>query len=160
MDYILPIALIALLAAALHDIAARTIPNRIALGIAALGLLQRILAGELGWGLVAAGAVFILGILAWRYGVMGGGDVKLLAACALLASPWLVPDMILAIALAGGVLALGYILMRRLVRAPAGPRPDGVLRRLLRAEAWRISRGGPLPYGVAIFGGVVLTLAA
>ena len=111
---------LALVAAALHDIAARTIPNGLSLAIACAGLLARATANELLPGLVAAGLVFLLGWAAWRCRVMGGGDVKLLAACALLAPPAAVPGLVLAVALAGGVLALAYLGLRRVVPARKG----------------------------------------
>ncbi|MBK1660772.1 A24 family peptidase [Paracraurococcus ruber] len=148
----------ALLAAALHDVAARTIPNRLCLGIALAGLLGQALEGRLPWALAAALLVFLLALLAWRLGGLGGGDVKLLAACALLVPPGAVPGLVLATALAGGVLALGMLGLRPLVPLPAGPRPTGLLARVLRAEAWRIRRRGPLPYGVAIALGTFFTL--
>jgi prepilin peptidase CpaA len=149
---------LALVAAALHDIAARTIPNGLSLAIACAGLLARATANELLPGLVAAGLVFLLGWAAWRCRVMGGGDVKLLAACALLAPPAAVPGLVLAVALAGGVLALAYLALQPLVPVPALARPGALPARALRAEAWRIRRRGPLPYGVAIALGTFFTL--
>jgi prepilin peptidase CpaA len=149
---------LALVAAALHDIAARTIPNGLSLAIACAGLLARATANELLPGLVAAGLVFLLGWAAWRCRVMGGGDVKLLAACTLLASPAAVPGLVLAVALAGGVLALAYLGLRPVVPAPALARPGTLGARAWRAEAWRIRRRGPLPYGVAIALGTFFTL--
>jgi prepilin peptidase CpaA len=163
---------LALVAAALHDIAARTIPNGLSLAIACAGLLARALADELLPGLMAAGLVFLLGWAAWRCRVMGGGDVKLLAACALLAPPGAVPALVLAVALAGGLLALTYLGLRPLLPAPilggtnlaatnlAGPSLAALPRRALRAELWRIRRGGPLPYAVAIALGTFFTLLA
>jgi prepilin peptidase CpaA len=144
--------------AALHDIAARTIPNRLSLAIACAGLLARALGDELPAGLLAGGIVFLLGWFAWRCRVMGGGDVKLLAACALLAPPAAVPGLVLAVALAGGVLALAYLGLQPLVPVPALARPAGLPARAWRAEAWRIRRRGPLPYGVAIALGTFFTL--
>lgn len=158
MDPLLLLALLLLVGAALHDVALRTIPNRIALAIAVIGLAQRGLAGDLHWGLLAALVVFALCFLAWRLGAMGGGDVKLLAACALLVPPGAVTGLILATAIAGGLLGLGYIALRRLLPRPDPARPAALLPRLARAEAWRIRRGGPLPYGVAILGGAFFTL--
>ncbi|WP_431267970.1 prepilin peptidase [Dankookia sp. P2] len=158
----LGLAGIALLAAALHDVAARTIPNRLSLAIACAGLAARGLAGDLLPSLVAAGLVFLLALAAWRCRVMGGGDVKLLTACALLAPPAAVPGLLLAVALAGGLLALGYLVLRPLVPVPASApvpaRPAPLLARARRAEAWRIRRRGPLPYGVAIALGTFFTL--
>jgi prepilin peptidase CpaA len=159
---ILLLASLALVAASLHDIAARTIPNRLCLALACLGLLARALAGDLLPGLLAAGLVFLLALLAWRCRVMGGGDVKLLAACALLPPPAAVPSLVLAVALAGGLLALAYVALPLLLPAPAPApaltRPIALAARALRAEAWRIRRRGPLPYGVAIALGTFFTL--
>ena len=36
--------------------------------------------------------------------------------------------------------------------------PPGLLRRVLRVESWRIRRGAPLPYGVAIAAGAAFAL--
>jgi prepilin peptidase CpaA len=149
---------LALLTAALHDIVARTIPNALPLAIAAAGLVLRAMAGDLAPGLLAAALVFLLALLAWRAGAMGGGDVKLLAACALLTSPAAVPGLILAVAIAGGLLGLLYLGLRPLLPVPGAPRPTALAARALRAEAWRIRRGGPLPYAVAIALGTFFTL--
>lgn len=151
---------LALLAAALHDLAARTIPNALCLAVAVAGLLLRTLVGDLPAGLLAAAAVFLLALLAWRCGAMGGGDVKLLAACALLPPPAAVPGLVLAVALAGGLLALVYLALGRLLPRPGAARRAGLPGRALRAEAWRIRRGGPLPYAVAIALGTFFTLLA
>lgn len=163
MSHLIPIVAIpALLAAALHDVVARTIPNRLSLGIALLGMCLHAGVGDLGVALAAAALVFLLTALAWWFRALGGGDVKLLAACALLPPPAAVPGMILTIALAGGALGLLYLALRRL---PASPRPSrsraaALPRRAWRAELWRIRRGGPLPYAVAIALGASLSLLA
>jgi prepilin peptidase CpaA len=163
-DIALLAAAVILAGAAVHDIAARTIPNSLVLVIAALGLLVRFAEADLPWGLLAATLVFAAATIAWRFGIMGGGDVKLLAAVALLVPPAAVPSLVLAVALAGGVLGFLYIAMGRLMPARTlSPRPAGpdatVMARALRAEAWRIRRRGPLPYAVAIVAGTFATLA-
>ncbi len=148
----------ALVAAALHDIAARTIPNRLCLAVSLAGLLDRALAGELAAGLTAMLLVFALLVVVWRLGALGGGDAKLLAACALVVPPGNVPAMLLATALAGGAIALAFLAARPLVASHVPPRPAGLPGRVLRAEAWRVRRGGPLPYAVAIAVGTLFTL--
>jgi prepilin peptidase CpaA len=76
---------------------------------------------------------------------------------------------LVATVLAGGVLSLLHIVLRRApppVRLPgrppgAGPslRRASVVRRVINAERWRIRRKGSLPYGIAIaFGGAWVTL--
>lgn len=155
MPSLLPLALslvaIALfLVAAVGDCATRRIPNRLVGGLALLGLMR------IGLDLAAGGAalaaladlgaalaVFALGALAFRFGALGGGDVKLLAAGALWVGAWQVPAFALSTALAGGLLAVGFTVWLAL---PLG-----------RDLAVRPS----LPYGVAIaLGGVLATLPA
>ena len=143
-------SLLLILAASAHDVIARTVPGGLCLLIAALGLLARCLSGEVAAGLIAAGAVFLGGALCWWRGWLGGGDVKLLAAVALAVPPHAVPGLLAATAMAGAVLALVYLTTRRWLRPSYGARPMGLLARAARAERWRLARGGPLPYAVAI----------
>jgi prepilin peptidase CpaA len=143
-----------LILAAGCDILTRLIPNAIPAALALLGLALRLLDGSWPWALLAGVIVFGLCLLCWLRGWMGGGDVKLLGACALLVPPLSVFPMITAVGMAGGVLAFLYLAARRVVPRPvplmAGLRPHGFLGRALRAERWRLSRGVALPYAVAI----------
>jgi len=154
------LAATALVAAALHDVASRTIPSAFSLAVGLAGVALRLHAGDLAPALAAAALVFALAMFAWRLGALGGGDVKLLAAAALLPPPSLVPDLLVTVALCGGLLALLVLALRPLAPRAAGPRPRSLLARTLRAEAWRLRRRGPLPYAVAIAGGALLTLTA
>ncbi len=147
-----------LLIASLHDLVARTIPNWLAGALAALGIGLRAASGSLLAGVSAGVVVFVLVALCWRRGWMGGGDVKLLAASAIVVSPSLVVSFIAAVALSGGVLALLYLLARRLVPPPRTARPRTLLARALRVERWRIHRGAPLPYACAIAAGGLFVL--
>ena len=91
MNTALSLVAIALFAAAAAtDLRSRRIPNRLAAGLAALGLLRLLLALVAGAGAAAVSAdfalalaVFAVAALAFRFGLIGGGDVKLLAAGAL-----------------------------------------------------------------------------
>ncbi len=152
------IAGVLLAGAALHDVALRTIPNAVSIGIGLISLTLRLQDGWILTSLLAATAVFALAILCWRRGWLGGGDVKLLAATTLIVPPLQVGSLLVLVAQCGGVLALIYLVLSRVVRvAPAG-QPSGVLRRLLRAERWRICRGAPLPYAFAIAAGGITLL--
>ena len=148
-----------LLVAAGHDVMVRTVPNALAGAIALAGLVAQIAGGTLLSGLPAALLVFVLAALAWRRGWMGGGDVKLLGATALLVPPELVPLLVVAVALSGGVLALPYLLARRRIAGPPAFRPLGLLSRAWRAERWRLRRGGPMPYAVAIASGALFVFS-
>jgi prepilin peptidase CpaA len=159
-----------LVVAALHDIVARTVPNGIAVGVAAAGVIAQTALSLMGVGqllisLPVAVAVFFLAALLWRRGLMGGADVKLFGASALLVPPMLVPSMVMCATLAGGVLALIYLVARRraperlALALPGGGRRLGLFARAVRVERWRLRRGGPLPYAVAIAGGVLFVMS-
>lgn len=147
-----------LVAASLHDIAARTIPNRIVLALAVVGVFAHTVDGALLPAVLAGGIVFCVGAFFWRCGWMGGGDVKLLAAVVLAVPTSDVFHLIASVALAGGVLGLLYLAARVVVPAPRSARPHALWARALRAECWRIRRGGPLPYACAIAAGAIFTI--
>ena len=112
---------IALLIAAFTDLRSRKIANWLNAGIAlgaplfwwASGLaLWPDVALQLG---VAAGTFAVLAAL-FAMGAMGGGDVKLLGALALWIAPWAFLNLIVMMALIGGVLTLlfgAWHVMRR-----------------------------------------------
>jgi prepilin peptidase CpaA len=163
---LLPAVLVALcvallMFAAVHDIVARTIPDLVPLGILAAALALNLLSGSILLPLVATAAVAAVTLLLYWLRLMGGGDVKLLVAVAFLLPPGDVPKAALAIALAGGLLALLFLALRPRLRgrrlAPAG-RSAALPRRALAAELWRIRRGGPLPYAAAISAGTLFTM--
>ena len=93
--------------------------------------------------LAAFGIMLAAGFLLFGLSLMGGGDVKLMAALALWVGYAKLLDFVVLIALLGGVLALALWILRKLLHATgfgAGKRPLP-----------RIFRGGePVPYGVAI----------
>lgn len=150
-----------LIVAALHDFALRVIPNAIPLGLSVIGIVVRINDHTILLGATFAAAVFAAAFFCWRRGWMGGGDVKLLAATALVVSPFQVGSFLVLTAQCGGLLALLYLVLSRTVRLPP-PGRLGVcnpIARVIRAERWRICRGAPLPYGFAIAtGGITLLL--
>ncbi len=148
----------ALLFAAAHDVAVRTIPNAIPIVVATAGLGLNGLDGHIAAALFGAALVFAGSWYCWRRGWIGGGDVKLLSAATLLVPPASMPELVLSTAISGGVLALFYIVLARVMPGGPVPRPSGLIRRVWRAERRRIRRGLPLPYGCAIAAGVALTL--
>jgi prepilin peptidase CpaA len=154
-----------LIFAALADVAARIIPDGIAIGIAVLGLAARVAAGGLPSVAVSiAAALLVLMVLMILHArrMMGGGDVKLAAAMVLgLPLDWVYRFFIVT-ALAGGIIALLHLVLRAAVRTAPRPPPRGasLLRRALTAEWWRIARRGSLPYGVAIACGGIWTILA
>ena len=151
-----------LVVAGLHDVAARTVPNLLVLLVAAVGAVARLIDADLPMSLVAALVIFAVAALCWLRGWMGGGDVKLLAAAALLVPPQLAGSLVIDIALAGGILAVTYLLLYAVLPAPAisAHRPKSFPARAWRAERWRIARKGPLPYASAIAAGALFCLLA
>jgi prepilin peptidase CpaA len=149
-----------LLLAAWRDVVARIIPDLLVLPLALIGLAGRL---TLGWDAALEAmlaALLLFGILlgcAMR-GWLGGGDVKLAAALALGFPPAATWNFVVATALAGGLMGLCYLNGRRIAPRLAPAAEAGPLARILAVEAWRLRRGGPLPYGVAIAAGGLLTL--
>jgi prepilin peptidase CpaA len=161
------VSFLALAGSAATDLRARIIPNELAILIALCGLAMALRSGcaQAGAAVLAGLCVFFfLGALA-HYNVIGGGDVKLIAATCLLVPPASVPLILIEIALAGGVLSCLYLaggfLLRRqpaLYRRPAGAAHGGAFRKWLRREAARIARGYPMPYALAVLGGATIHL--
>ena len=130
-----------LLAAAATDIGSRIIPNHLNAAIALLALPWWLALGYGGHAILLqiglAVAVFAGFAACFAAGMMGGGDVKLLAAIALWL-PW--PMMLILLmwmAIAGGLLTLGMLVAYRLRKAPERPE---------------------IPYGVAIVAAALLVM--
>jgi prepilin peptidase CpaA len=148
------------------DLKHRRIPNELVASIAAIGLLQTLVTspGEIWLSLLAMVAVFLgLGILS-HHKFIGGGDVKLISAVTLLVPAERSGQLLLEIALAGGVLSCAYIAARyRLRTCSTAPfdvadlaRPKNALARVFDTECERIAAGSPMPYAFAIFGGACI----
>ncbi len=144
--------------ACLQDLAMRLVMNRIPLAIAAIGLMLRVLGGTAPQGLLAAAIVFSIAAFCWQRGWLGGADVKLFGAGALLVPPHLAPSFVLVSCLAGGMLALAYAGLGLLAPAPSASRPLTRARRYWRLELRRLRRRGPLPYATAIAAGAAFIL--
>jgi prepilin peptidase CpaA len=141
---LLMLALLAVLlvTAAVTDIKSRIISNRLNAAIALLAVPWWFAIHLTGYDiLIQLGlATAVLGVFAtcFAFGMMGGGDVKLLAALGL----WLPLTKMLVLleimALGGGLLTIGMVVAHKLRRAPGKPE---------------------IPYGVAIVGAGLLTVA-
>jgi prepilin peptidase CpaA len=115
----------ALVAAALWDLRTRTIPNGLTLAIALAAIPFWWATGMAFWPEAAlrigiAALVFGAFALAFAMRLMGGGDVKLLAALALWLPPGTVLLVIVIMSLAGGALTLAMLIRHRLKRADHG----------------------------------------
>ncbi len=149
LHYGLLIALaIALLYASFTDIRSRTIANWLNLAIAAGAPVFWFASGmsvwpdmawQLGFAVIVAAiliGIFALG-LKLNMVILGGGDIKLLGALALWLSPTMFLQLLIIMAVAGGVLA-AFFVARRIIMKP--------------------KRQASLPYGVAITFGALWVL--
>ena len=156
-----------LVAAAVSDIAGGIIPNPLVLAVMIGGFALRLVAApSMLWLSLAVWAIVfgILGLLA-SHNWLGWGDVKLIAAVTLLVRPGGVMSLLLAIAIVGGMLACAYLAARNVLRRsepssgqPTGTPPRG-LTGILNKERARIRASKPMPYAVAILGGVAYHIA-
>ena len=113
-----------LLRAAWGDLRARDIPNWIPIAIAALAPLWWLGTGIAPWPALAVQvgvAALVFAILAgmWNFGLMGGGDVKLLAALALWFAPLPFVGLLTVMAVAGGIVTVLTLIHHR-IRKPQG----------------------------------------
>jgi len=140
-------AITALILAAISDIKRYIIPNWIVVAILLSYIISAIFMpiGYIFSGFIVGIVVFSVGSVLFSLGLMGGGDVKLLAAVSLWAGVAHVVAFMLVTSLCGA--ALGVIMLsplRRLMPPPS----EGALR-LTGANRT------PMPFGAAIaFGGV------
>jgi len=141
--------------AAYTDATSFRIPNRITAGLAALYPAWVVSSPmPVDWiaALAVAGGVFAVGFVLFAARVVGGGDVKMLAAAALWAGPGMILNFLLVAAIAGGVLAAvmatgaRFSVARVCEMCGAAPLRDAVL-------------GNAVPYGVAIALGAIVCIA-
>lgn len=136
--------------AAALDLLTMTIPNRLTLALAGAFFVVAPIVGMSGHDFLthlgAGAAMLLAGIALFSFNLLGGGDAKLLAAAAL----WLGMDPLVVflayVAIFGGALAL-IILAYRSIPASAFPLPEWALR--------LHTKGGGMPYGVAIAAGAL-----
>lgn len=121
-----------LLWAAVGDWRTRTIPNWLNGAIALLAIPFWWVSGLSLWPDVAlqvgvALAVLFVFFLAFQMGQMGGGDVKMLFALALWLPPMAVVQLIMIMAIAGGVLTVAMLIPHRLLKSAGNPEiPYGI----------------------------------
>lgn len=151
--------------AAWRDIAIRTIPDAISIALVALGVAFRLSQGvqPFGMSLLIAIVVFVSLVPLCSRGLLGGADIKLLAALAAGLSPQGSLHLLAAVTMVGGGLAAAYLLLNKLTSlARTGSHPSSratsLLGRIVRIEFWRIRRGAPLPYGIAIAAGAAFVV--
>ena len=149
-----------MIAAAIVDFRRLIIPNPLVGGLCVLWLLDLETTSDASPATViatigCAAAVFLVGAVLFSRGLIGGGDVKLLAAATLWAGVGTLAPLLLLTGLIGGLLAL-------LLLTPLGARISAAWNAGPEQAAARPPRlrGTPVPYGVAIaVAGLVVTLS-
>ena len=143
--WLLLLLALALAAAAIQDAVMMRIANLLSLAVLLLGLAAMAL-HDFAWPMWQNGALFLglllLGTAAFATGNLGGGDVKLLAALGLWFDFRDAVLLVIAVTIAGGLLALVMIIGRRLV-ARVRKRP---------------AKRGMIPYGIAIAAGAAFVM--
>jgi prepilin peptidase CpaA len=152
--------------AALKDLRERRIPNRLTAGLALLYPVYVLVSPlPVAWpgATLLAGAVFLVGLGLFARQLIGGGDVKLIAALSLWAGPEHFVWFMLITTLTGGALSLISLWYRRragvieahlaaLGLATIGGL-SGTASGAPRSAATAVSDPATLPYGVAIAAG-------
>jgi len=145
-----------LIAIAAFDTVGYTIPNSISvilialfIGMAVLTPREIAVLSHLSSFLI----VFVVGLLAFHFGALGGGDVKSWATIALWFDLGALPYQVAAVALIGGLFGLVMIGVRRVLASVNLRRAENAI-----ALPKILMPNQPLPYGLAIAFGTALNL--
>lgn len=142
---------ILLVAAGLQDAAQARMSNGIVVLLIAGAVVAAIVIGprlEIWENIAVFAALLVLGTVMFAKGVLGGGDVKVLAATSLWFNLAGAAKMLLAVVMSGGILAL-LVIAARLVNWGEASR-----RRLPFLQP-----GTGIPYGIAIAAGALIAAA-
>jgi len=156
------LVLIASLLAAVSDVRTRRIPNALPIALFVCGLAASAFAGWQHAALDVAIVVLLLiaGTFAFSLRLIGGGDVKLLAAAAgTLGYPAAV-TFVLSTLVCGGVIAVVYATMRGRLRTTLTNVQAIALPIFAGAQPARVENGLAMPYALAIFAGACFTAIA
>jgi len=158
LDGLILLAFVVLLGIVLmRDVTSYTIPNTVVLAILGLFVPAYLLhfgATSILSHLLAGLAVLVPGWVMCQLRRFGGGDVKAWAALAVWYGLESLSAMVMAIAVIGGALGI-FLLAIRALKPANGASGDGSLARIRRARL--LQRGAPVPYGIAIALGALLT---
>lgn len=144
-------ASIVFLIACYYDIRHRSIPNTLPAAVAGAAVVKWLVIAQLAaalWAVAAALLVFGVTAVLFTQGWIGGGDVKLAAAAVFLLGASAAPQFLLLMALLGGVIAVGMLIVTVRVRGRSRAAP-------VAAPA----EPPTLPYGVAIAAAAIVMIA-
>ena len=134
--------------AAMMDLFTMTIPNRISIALTVSFVVVALLTGmsweQFAWHLATGFAVLALGIALFAFGLVGGGDAKLLAAASLWLGLEYLGQYMLMVTVLGGALALLIMIYRGILP------PSWAL-----GQSWALrlhNKKEGIPYGIALGG--------
>jgi prepilin peptidase CpaA len=156
------LVLAASLLAAASDVRTRRIPNALPVALFVCGLVVNAFAGwqHAAADLAIAAALLVAGTFAYSLKLIGGGDIKLLAAAAgTLGLPQAV-TFVLYTLLCGGAIAVVYSAMRGRLRVTVSNVQAIALPMFAGARPVPLESGMAMPYALAIFAGASLTAIA
>jgi prepilin peptidase CpaA len=146
---------VVLVGAAISDILWLRIPNWLSALLAVWFVVYAVIAGvaieAIALRLGLGASALLIGFALYSFGLLGGGDVKLIAASAIWVGPHELMMFLLLVAISGGVLAAALFFVRK----SYFPSPGWLLGK--RWYVRLISDGDGIPYGVAICAGGLLT---
>lgn len=160
-----------LLTGAAIDIGSRRLPNWLTAAVAALyGLYVVVSPTPVDWvnAFLIAGLIFAIGFTLFAFNLIGGGDVKLIAALALWAGIDHIALFLLVTSLSGGLLSIGALIRRqwagsmlvalfwpvyRTVASGSTTAPTPIDDTAAEAGESHADPAESLPYGVAIAAG-------
>ena len=159
MTLAIVLVLAASVLAACTDVRTRRIPNALVIALFVSGLALNAIAG---WRPAALDvaiviAVLIAGTFAFSLKLIGGGDVKLLAAAAGTLGLPAAGTFILATLLSGGVIAVIYSALRGRLGTTLNNVKGLALPIFAGAAPARLQTGTQMPYALAIFAGASFT---
>lgn len=130
------------------------IPNWVSLVLLAVFVPQALISGigleAIAWHLGAGVLILIVGFALFALGLFGGGDAKLLAACALWVGWDPLLHFIVAVTVVGGILSLAVVLLRK----GLGMWPNWLVH---SAEGLFVPNKA-VPYGIAIAAGAMIVV--
>jgi prepilin peptidase CpaA len=139
--------------AAAMDLFTMTIPNRVSILLVAGFAIVAIVVGPT-WAvlqnhLITAAVVFVVAVIMFSMGWLGGGDAKLLASASLWIGPDLFPEYLATVGILGGILTLALLNFRTVEVLPTW----------LGQQSWALrlhERNGGVPYGIALGAGAMM----
>jgi len=144
-----------LVAAAISDILWLRIPNWLSIFLVAWFVVFALVTGmafdAIALRMGVGAAVLFCGFGLYSFGLLGGGDVKLIAASAIWVGAGELMMFLLVVAICGGILAAAVFFARRIYL----PTPGWLLEKQWFARL--ITDGNGIPYAVAICAGGLIT---